>query len=341
MEKNKRIIGFIGAIIFSYGFIAILNLAHNSDLFNINTLILGTTILIIVLLVSTLFNEMLRRITNSPVAEMKKKLKSSLLILTLLTLIISFTVFFSGLYLLYKVKGWNTDHFIQRIFQEEFAGSLISASIGILTGIVFFFYTIWKQAVNRERRLREKNLKYKYINLKTQVNPHFLFNSLNMLSELVYEDPKKADNYIQKLSGIYRYILDYEETDLIPLDEEVMFVKQYLDLQKERAGDKVQLNINIKNVNRYKVMPVSLQTLVENALKHNSVSENNPLKINICKEGMFVVVSNNIQKKNVLDNSNGTGLANLKERVKLVTGMEMVVNHNNKEFTVKMPIISI
>ncbi len=189
--------------------------------------------------------------------------------------------------------------------------------------------------------MREKNLKYKYINLKTQVNPHFLFNSLNTLSELVYEDPKKADNYIQKLSGIYRYILDYEETDLIPLDEEVMFVKQYLDLQKERVGDKVQLNINIKNVNRYKVMPVSLQTLVENVLKHNSVSENNPLKINICKEGMFVVVSNNIQKKNVLDNSNGTGLANLKERVKLVTGMEMVVNHNNKEFTVKIPIISI
>ncbi|WP_291529940.1 sensor histidine kinase [Bacteroides sp. UBA939] len=341
MEKNKRIIGLIGAVIFSYGFIMVLNWVHNSDLFNTNTLVLGTTTLIIVLLVSSLFNKILQRITNSPVAQIRKKMKSSLIIFTLSTLVISFTAFFSGLYLFYKVEGLNTDHFIQRIFQKEFAGSIIHTSIGILTGIAIFFYTIWKQAVNRELRLREENLKYKYINLKTQVNPHFLFNSLNTLSELVYEDPKKADNYIQQLSGIYRYILEHEETDLIPLDEEAIFVKQYFDLQKERAGDKVQLNISINNADRYKVMPVSLQILVENALKHNSFSENNPLKISICKEDMFVVVSNNIQRKNVLDNSYGTGLSNLKERIKLVTGMEMVVNHDNDVFTVKIPIVSV
>jgi sensor histidine kinase YesM len=341
MEKNKKITGFIGAVIFSYGFIVILNWTHNNKLFNTNTLILGTAILIVVLLVSSIFITMLRKITNSPVVQMKKELGFSLLIFTLLTLVISFTVFFSGLYILYKVEGWNTDHFIRHIFQKEFAGSLIYASLGILSGIIFFFYAIWKQAVNREQRLREENLKYKYTNLKTQVNPHFLFNSLNTLSELVYEDPKKADTYIQKLSGIYRYILDHEEADLIPLNEELAFVDRYFDLQKERTSNKAHLNINIKNVDRYKVIPVSLQILVENALKHNSASENNPLKIKICKEGLFVVVSNNMQRKSVLDNSYGTGLSNLKERVKLVTGMGMVVNQENNEFTVKIPVIGI
>ena len=341
MKKNKKIIGFIGTVIFGFGFMLIINWRQNNGSFNAGTLIAGTAILIIFLLVNAIFNKMLRRITNTPVAQMKKELGPSLLILTLLKLVISFTVFFFGLYTLYKIEGLNTNHFIQRIFQKEFAGSFIAVAIGILSGIVFFFYAIWKQAVDREQRLREENLKYKYINLKTQINPHFLFNSLNTLSELVYEDPKKADNYIRKLSGIYRYILDHEETDLIPLDEEVTFVKQYFDLQKERTENKVLLNVNIENVDRYKVMPVSLQALVENALKHNSVSENSPLKITICKEGMFVVVSNNIQKKNVLDNSYGTGLSNLKERVKLVTGMEMVVSHDNEEFIVKIPIVSI
>lgn len=341
MEKNKRTIGFIGAVIFSFGFVLMLKWIQNDELFNTSTLILGTAVLIIVLLVNVLFNKMLRRITNNPVTQMKKELGPSLLIFTILTLLISFTVFFSGLYILYKVEGRNTDYFIKRIFHKEFAGSLIFVSIGILSGIVFFFYAIWKQAVDREQRLREDNLKYKYINLKNQVNPHFLFNSLNTLSELVYEDPKKADNYIQKLSGIYRYILAHEETDLILLDEEITFVKKYFDLQKERIGNKVQLNIDIKSADKYKIIPVSLQILLENALKHNSVSENNLLRINICKEDMYVIVSNNIQRKNVLDNSYGTGLSNLKQRIKLVTGMEMDMNHDNNEFIVKIPVVSI
>ncbi len=337
MEKNKKLIGVTGAVIFSFGFILTVNWIQNNELSNASTLILGTAILIIALLVGALFNKMLQKISNIPVTRMKKELGLSLLIFTLLSLVISLIIFFLGLYLCYKIEGWNTGHFIR----QEFAGSLIGSSIGILSGIIFLFYAIWRQAIGREQQLREENLKYKYINLKTQVNPHFLFNSLNTLSELVYEDPKKADNYIQKLSGIYRYILEHEETDLVLLAEEVTFVKQYFDLQKERTGEKVLLNMHIEHADTYKVIPVSLQILVENALKHNSASESRPLKITIRREGMFVVVSNTIQRKNVLDNSYGTGLSNLKERVKLVTGMEMVVNHNNDEFTVKIPIVGI
>jgi LytS/YehU family sensor histidine kinase len=143
---------------------------------------------------------------------------------------------------------FDTTHYLRFLFQVELPGAIKSFSIWILLGSAFFFYTIWRQAIEREQQLREENLKYKYKNLKTQVNTHFLFNSLNTLSEIIYADTKKADNYIQKLSEIYRYILEHEETDWIPLNEELAFVNQYFELQKEREDDKIRLDIDFQNL---------------------------------------------------------------------------------------------
>jgi LytS/YehU family sensor histidine kinase len=170
---------------------------------------------------------------------------------------------------------------------------------------------------------------------------HFLFNSLNTLSEIVYADAGKADSYIQKLSGIYRYILNNEETDLIPLDREIEFVRCYLELQKERDGNKIQAVIDVMNADKFRIIPVSLQLLVENALKHNSVSEEKPLEIRIYAEAGYVVVSNTVQRKNVLSDSYGMGLSNLKERIKLIIRKEMLVSQENNRFTVKIPLIDI
>jgi two-component system, LytTR family, sensor kinase len=204
---------------------------------------------------------------------------------------------------------------------------------------IAFFYIIWQKSAKREQILIEENLKYRYNTLKSQVNPHFLFNSLNTLSEIVYTDAKKADNYIQKLSGIYRYILENEETDLIPLNEELEFVKQYFSLQKERDNDKISLKIECQHSEGYKIIPVSLQLLVENALKHNSMSQNNPLEIQIYCSDEYVAVSNALQRKNIIESSTQTGLANLRERVKLIMGKEIIVSEANKQYIVKLPII--
>ena len=206
----------------------------------------------------------------------------------------------------------------------------------IFTGVLF--YILWQISAKREQQLIEENLKYKYNTLKSQVNPHFLFNSLNTLSEIVYIDAKKADNYIQKLSGIYRYILDNEETDLVSLSEEVEFVKQYFSLQKERDNEKISLEIDIQNIESYKIIPVSLQLLVENALKHNSMSQKNPLEIRIYMQHDQVVVSNVLQRKTVIESSTQTGLSNLRARVKLIMGKEIVVNEENNQFVVKLPV---
>jgi LytS/YehU family sensor histidine kinase len=258
----------------------------------------------------------------------------------LATIIIAFVFVELGLYIIFLWEGRSTSEFLSQIFNIRYTGVIISIAAGLFLTSIVFFYKIWAQTADNEQRLREENLKYQYRTLKAQVNPHFLFNSLNTLSEIVYEDAKKADNYIQKLSGIYRYILDNEEIDLIPLGKELEFVRKYFELQQERDDHKIVLEMHINDHEKFKIVPVSLQLLVENALKHNSISENNPLKISIIKEGMFVVVSNNIQKKNTLDNSYGTGLINLKERIKLITGKEMTVTQENNEFIVKIPIVN-
>jgi LytS/YehU family sensor histidine kinase len=193
-------------------------------------------------------------------------------------------------------------------------------------------------STKKEQALHEENLKFRYQTLKSQVNPHFLFNSFNTLSELIYSDAKKADNYLQKLSGIYRHILENEEKDLIPLEDDLNFVQQYFSLQKERDDDKIFLSLDIKDTKGCKIMPVSLQLLVENALKHNSFSYEKPLQIKITKENDYIIVSNNIQRKNILGNSTRKGLQNLSDRVKLILNKELIVSENDDMFIVKLPL---
>lgn len=261
-------------------------------------------------------------------------------ILFMLTILFASLIFIGvSLYAMHLIIGSETSHFRETLLEVEFPGAIKYFFICSLIVSAYFFYKIWRQAIDREQLVREENLKHKYRRLKTQVNPHFLFNSLNTLSEIIYTDTRKADHYIQKLAGIYRYILDNEETDLIPLEEEIRFVKAYFELQKERDGSKIQLEITLSHPERYAIIPISLQILIENALKHNSASHKKPLNITVSEAGdSYITISNNIQKKNILGSSHKTGLSNLKERVKLIMGKEMIVESTPDQFIVKLPI---
>ncbi|MCC8197174.1 MAG: histidine kinase [Tannerellaceae bacterium] len=337
MKKNKKsIVLFVAALLFSFGFIIVLRLVQNLNIFDIRTVVFGVTNLLSVLSISYIFNKIISNNSTKSIAQLKKSLIPSFIFSLIATIFIALSLYLLGCYIISWIKGWCVASMTDLI-----GSGAISLSIGLFMCCIVFFYTTWRQAVDREQKLREENLKYQYRTLKAQLNPHFLFNSLNTLSEVVYEDAKKADKFIQKLSGIYRYILDNEDVDLIPLNKELEFVTKYFELQRERDGNKIDLKIQVSDSEKFRIISVSLQILVENALKHNSASENNPLKINIYKEDAFIVVSNNIQRKNTLDNSCGTGLANLKERVKLITGKEVVINEENYKFIVKMPIITI
>jgi sensor histidine kinase YesM len=313
-----------------------MRLAHHSNPISMETLIFGTTNLFSVLSTVYLFRKIVDSNSKKTVVQLKRRLIPSFVFTLLAIMSIALFFYFLGNYAYSLIHGGMTNAILSLSYSAT-----ISLSVGLFVCCIVFFYATWRQAIEREQKLREENLRYRYRTLKTQINPHFLFNSLNTLSEIVYTDANKADNYIQKLSGVYRFILDNEETDLLPLEEELTFVEHYFSLQKERYGDKIDLTIAVENPDRFKIIPISLQILIENALKHNSSSEDKPLKINISVENRYLIVSNNIQRKNILSDSSGTGLLNLKERVKLIMNREMIIFQTNDLFIVKLPIIDI
>lgn len=339
MKKNKRTIAFILALIFSIVFSLLFKWVQTGNPFKPETLMYGIIVFLNILITGGVAFSIFHKNANKSTIQVKKNILPSFLLFVLFALVVSLSLVSIGVYIFYLIKGLDTTNFLTQLIHVELSGAIKQFSIWILIGSAFFFYIIWRKAIEREQKLREENLKYRYQNLKSQVNPHFLFNSLNTLSEIVYEDAKIADKYIQKLSGIYRYILENEEIDLVPLNKEIEFVKQYFDIQKVRDNDKILLEIDFQDADEFKVVPISLQILVENALKHNSRSEKLPLKIRIERNIDNIVVSNNIQRKNILESKLKTGLLNLKERVKLILDKDLIYEEDNNQFIVKLPII--
>ena len=242
-----------------------------------------------------------------------------------------------GVFISYKIKGLDMSNFIYNLFHYKISHSSMLLFYWLIFFALLFFFVLWKKSADKEIKLREEKLKYQYRNLKSHINPHFLFNSFNALSELVYEAPKDADKYIQQLSKIYRYIIENEEMELISLDKEIDFVQQYFELQQLRNQEKIELNIDIPSPENYKVIPVSVQSLVENAIKHNSANYDSPLHINIIIEDDNIVVKNNLQKKSTLELSTQTGLENLKQQSKLILNKEVEIIDSENEFKVKLP----
>lgn len=236
--------------------------------------------------------------------------------------------------------GRDMKEFLPHLFQNELNFGKGSFFIWLMVFTIFFFYFLWRKSVTREQSLMEESLKYRYNTLKAQINPHFLFNSLNTLSELIYKEPSVADNYLQKLASVYRYILDNEENSLVPLENELAFVEDYYKMQKERGSDKIKLTVERYDKGSFLVIPVSIQMLLENALKHNAASKDSPLDIRIAINHESISVSNNIQRKQVMGQSTKTGLKNLSERVRLITGKEMEISEKNNTFKVTIPLIS-
>lgn len=227
---------------------------------------------------------------------------------------------------------------LQQFISQELKGLIISWLIGIALGSLVFFYIEWNDALKRERKLREEKLVSQYEALKQQVNPHFLFNSLNTLSSLVSKDAALSERFISKFSSIYRYVLDKNNQDLVPLQEELDFVTNFFFLQKLRDDGKIDLEIDVDGVEQYSILPISLQLLVENALKHNAATREHPLKIRISKNKDELIVENNRLPKMQLSHSSKIGLNNLRERIKLTMNKEMHIDSNSETFKVTIPL---
>ena len=189
-------------------------------------------------------------------------------------------------------------------------------------------------------RLEKDKTEIQYQNLINHLNPHFLFNSLTSLNSLIMTEPKQASKFLQKLSLIYRYILQNKEKDVVSLEQEISFVKHYIDLQKSRFEEGLQINIDIDNEHlTSRIVPVTLQNLFENAIKHNTIEEESPLIITVLVEDDYLLIKNNLQRKKFVETSNKQGLESLKNLYKYLTSKPLETIETETHFLVKIPLL--
>ena len=241
------------------------------------------------------------------------------------------------------ISGYNIDRFFSGRFLWQHVFYII-LSFGVSAFIHARGFMIqWKNAVKQESTKQEivaKTETAKFESLKNQLDPHFLFNSLNVLTSLIGENPSQAERFTTKLSKVYRYVLEQRNKDLVPIEEELKFAKTYMELLGMRFEEAVQFNIpdNISN-NELKIVPLSLQLLLENAVKHNVVSTSKPLTINIYEEGSYLIITNNVNPKEAIGKSTKIGLQNIADRYGLITDKGVKIENNNKTFKVSLPLL--
>jgi two-component system LytT family sensor kinase len=204
----------------------------------------------------------------------------------------------------------------------------------------FYFMSELRKSVEEKEMLKRESLQAQLNALKTQVNPHFLFNNLNTLSAVIPNNPGQAIDFVQQLSKVYRHILEVKNEQSILLKEELDVLKAYAFLLKTRFGDNLDISIRVADEKlQQRIVPLSLQILMENAIKHNIVSAARPLRIDVTTGHGKLIVSNNLQKKNQPFESTGIGLENIRNRYRLLGNWQVEVVEGPSSFTVSIPLI--
>lgn len=242
------------------------------------------------------------------------------------------------------------DVFINKISVQEFMEnerasnyvfSLVITFFVAISIYAFYFYKAYQESKVKEQKIIAGTANAKFESLKNQIDPHFLFNSLNVLSSLIEENPENAQRFTTSLSKVYRYVLEQKDKELVSLEEELAFAKIYMNLLKMRFENSLFYELPEAAINpEAKVVPLSLQLLLENTVKHNIASEQKPLHIRIFIDGDYLVIQNDFQKKETMNDRKGVGLQNIVDRYHIITNRKVLIEQNEKEFTVKIPILT-
>ena len=212
--------------------------------------------------------------------------------------------------------------------------------LSLVLGNAVLFFKNWKEAAIQQEELKRAHLALQYQSLKDQVRPHFLFNSLSSLATLINTDAGKATLFVHKLADVYRYVLEQRENELVPLKEELKFLEDYIYLQKIRFGNNLLVEYSLELDQTRMVIPLSLQMLVENAIKHNEISAEHPLHIEILStEQGHVIIKNKLRKKEVTETSLGMGLENLRKQVAFFSDDSLLIQEESESFIVRIPTI--
>lgn len=225
-------------------------------------------------------------------------------------------------------------------FEYYSFGLWITLTIVIIFHFIYF-YNRYQKGKIKEQKVIAGTASAKFDALKNQLDPHFLFNSLNVLTSLIEENPDNAQKFTTSLSKVYRYVLEQKNKDLVTVDEELDFARTYMSLLKMRFEDSIVFDIPDRASNpESKVVPLSLQLLLENAVKHNMVTSTKPLHIKIYEEGESLVVENNLQPKQIVKKSSGVGLNNIRQRYNLLTNKKVNINQRAERFAVALPMLT-
>jgi len=214
----------------------------------------------------------------------------------------------------------------------------------ILISAVQFFIVFYLQLLQESQKrsieiekLKQSQLEANLSNLKEQMSPHFLFNTLNTLSAIT--DDKMVKIYVSELASVYRYMLVHNKLNLVPLLNELNFIKSYLYIIKIRMGNAVDISIDVdEKLMQTKIPPLTLQLLLENAIKHNVASTNNPLKIAIYNDPSYIIICNSFYPRKAQHYSTGVGLGNIMNRYQLLFAQHIIIEKNSTMFTVKLPV---
>lgn len=223
----------------------------------------------------------------------------------------------------------------------------ITINIALLVSAVLHaksFMDEWKKSTKKEvveQKIIAKSANAQFESLKNQLDPHFLFNSLNVLSSLIDENPNQAQRFTSSMSKIYRYVLDEKDKEMVTVSDEIDFAKTYCELLKTRFEDSVNFEFNVEEkMTKGFVVPLSLQLLLENAIKHNYATAQKPLNIKIFSENGFLCIENNLQAREIVKERDGIGLSNIVQRYSLVTDRNVFIEKSEDYFKVKIPVLT-
>jgi two-component system, LytTR family, sensor kinase len=244
-------------------------------------------------------------------------------------------------FLIYEFGEPNLPMKLDRLFLA--ATWFLYILAGSVINIIFitrYFMGRWKESLLLAERLEKEKAQVQFDNLKNQLNPHFLFNALTSLNSLIFENQGLASQFLQQLSKVYRYVLQNKDKNFVTVQTELDFINNYVQLIKTRFHDAIRITIEIEDEARQRaIVPVTLQILIENALKHNIVDKAQPLSINILTIGDYLVVSNNMQVRKIVESSNKLGLENLKSLYRFLTDRPVIVEKTDDRFAVKVPLV--
>jgi LytS/YehU family sensor histidine kinase len=225
-------------------------------------------------------------------------------------------------------------------FAPQVTTTVVTELLGWTTFLIVFYYAKSQRKALNVEIVKKQKARFQYNQLKQQLNPHFLFNSLNVLDYLVHLDANRASDFIKKMADVYRYMLSKESDMLVPLQDELEFAMAYVDLLKERFDTGLEVEVDIaKECKSYRIIPCGIQLLIENGVKHNVVSPEMPLKMSIYIDEEYVVVRNNLQLRRRSYDSSGVGLFNIEGQYVSAFNKRIEVIKTEDHFLVKIPLI--